>query len=122
MLLDAYSTVYIWIGNKSNSFEKKGALATAQKYIDNIKDERNKDDVQIVEVEAGKESPAFTVHFPEWRKDKAQKWLDENPITVMKGNMLRSLKTKVEEIKEEASKFLDPKTSKFDLDTLKAFP
>jgi hypothetical protein len=71
MLLDAYNTVYIWIGNKSNSFEKKGALSSAQKYIDNIRDERDKEQVQIVEVEAGKESPAFTVHFTEWRKDKA---------------------------------------------------
>jgi hypothetical protein len=41
----------------------------------------------------------------------------------MKGNMLRSLKTKVEEAKEEASKFLDPRTNKFDIDTLKTnFP
>ena len=71
MLLDAYQTVYVWIGNKSNSFEKKGAFTSAQKYIENIRDERDKEEVQIVEVEAGKEPPSFTVHFPEWRKDKA---------------------------------------------------
>jgi hypothetical protein len=33
MLLDTYSTVYVWIGNKSNSFEKKGAFKSAESYI-----------------------------------------------------------------------------------------
>jgi len=67
MLLDAYNTVYVWIGNKSNAFEKKGAFKSATKYVQSIKDERDKDAVNIVEVEAGKEPPAFTVHFPLWR-------------------------------------------------------
>ena len=42
MLLDAYSTIYVWIGNKSNKFEKKGALSSAHKYLDTVKDERDK--------------------------------------------------------------------------------
>jgi hypothetical protein len=71
MLLDAYQTIYVWIGNKSNDFERKGAFKSATKYIESIKDERDKDAVQIVEVEAGKEAPTFTVLFPEWRLDKA---------------------------------------------------
>ena len=71
MILDAYQTVYVWIGNKSNNFEKKGAYKSANQYIEGIKDERDKDNVQIVEVEAGKEPPMFTVHFPEWRLEKA---------------------------------------------------
>lgn len=29
MLLDAYNTVYVWIGNKSNKFEKKAAVSSA---------------------------------------------------------------------------------------------
>jgi hypothetical protein len=87
MLLDAYQTIYVWIGNKSNSFEKKGSLASAQKYIDSIKDERDKENVQIVEVEAGKEAPSFTVHFSDWRLDKAQLWLEEDPFLKMKGTI-----------------------------------
>jgi hypothetical protein len=51
----------VWVGNKSNKFEKKGSLTSAQKYIDTIKDERDKDNVQIIEIEAGKEIPSFTV-------------------------------------------------------------
>ena len=71
MLLDTYSSIWVWIGNKSNKFEKKGALGSAEKYLQSIKDERDKDQVQFIEVEAGKEPPAFTVNFSDWRKDKA---------------------------------------------------
>lgn len=41
-----------------------------------MRDERDKDAVQVIEVEAGKEPPSFTVFFSEWRLEKAQKWLD----------------------------------------------
>lgn len=44
-----------------------------------MRDERDKEAVQIVEIEAGKEPPGFTVHFAEWRLEKAQKWLDADP-------------------------------------------
>jgi len=29
MLLDAYQTVFVWIGNKSNEVEKRGAFKSA---------------------------------------------------------------------------------------------
>jgi hypothetical protein len=75
--------------------------------------------VQIIEVEAGKEPPAFTVHFPEWRLEKAKKWLDEDPIKLMKGKLGMTMLKKVEEVKKEESKYLDPKTNKFDYEVLK---
>ena len=123
MLLDAYSTIYVWIGTRSNDFEKRGAFKSAAKYIESIRDERDKESVSIVEVEAGKEPSSFTVHFPLWRLDKAAKWLEEDPVTQMKGRLLRGITAKVEERKEEASKFLDPATNKFDYEHLKGqFP
>jgi len=61
MLLDAYTTIYVWIGNGSNKFEKNGAFKTATRYINSVRDERDKSSVQIVEVEAGREPPSFTV-------------------------------------------------------------
>lgn len=123
MLLDAYQTIYVWIGNKSNDFEKRGAYKSAQKYIDGVRDERDKSNVQIVELEAGKETTSFTVQFPEWRLEKAQKWLDEDPVKQLKGNLLRGLTKVVEEEKKEQSKWLDPKTNKFDYEQLKGqFP
>ena len=78
-LLDAYQTIYVWIGNQSNRFEKNGAYKTANRYIESVRDERDKENCQIVEIEAGKEPPSFTVFFPEWRLEKAQKWLDAHP-------------------------------------------
>ena len=45
MLLDAYQTVYVWIGNKSNKHEREGAFTSAAKYIASIKDERDKEAV-----------------------------------------------------------------------------
>ncbi len=78
MLLDAYSTIYVWIGNKSNDFEKRGAYKSANKYLESIKDDRDKENVQIVEIEAGKEPPSFTVHFNDWRTDRAAKWLADD--------------------------------------------
>ena len=30
MLLDAYSTIFMWIGNRSNDWEKKGATKAAE--------------------------------------------------------------------------------------------
>lgn len=76
MLLDAYQTIYVWIGNQSNKFEKNGAYKTANRYIESVRDERDKESVQIVEIEAGKEPHAFTGFFSEWRLEKAQKWLE----------------------------------------------
>ena len=118
MLLDAYQTIYVWIGNRSNDFEKRGAYKSASRYLEQIRDERDKENVQIVEVEAGKEPPSFTVHFSDWRLDRAQRWLDADPIKLMKGKILKGVTLKLEEKKEEASKFLDAKTSKFSYEQL----
>ena len=80
MLLDAYSSIYVWIGNGSNKFEKNGAYKTANRYIESILDDRDKSSVQVVEVEAGREPSCFTVFFPEWRAEIAQRWLDDDPV------------------------------------------
>jgi len=45
MLLDAYQTIYVWIGNQSNKFEKNGAYKTANRYIESVRDERDKESV-----------------------------------------------------------------------------
>jgi hypothetical protein len=122
MLLDAYNTIYVWIGNKSNDFEKRGAYKTANKYIESIQDERDKENVQVVEIEAGKEPPTFTINFTAWSQSIAQKWLDADPIKIMKGNMLGGLMKKVEEVKLEESKWQDPKSNKYSHEALKGFP
>lgn len=136
MLLDAYQTIYVWIGNQSNRFEKNGAYKTATRYIGSVRDERDKEAVQVVEIEAGKEPPAFTVNFADWDLDKAAKWLAL--ATPQQEEAKRSEKPKPatgapvqrqptfpkkeavsqDEVKrkeeERQNKYLDPESKKFD--------
>jgi len=77
--LDAYSTVFVWIGNKSNKFERTAAVKRAEKYIAEVKDQRVKEDTLIEEVLAGREPPAFTVQFIQWEPEVAEKWLETDP-------------------------------------------
>ena len=78
-ILDAFSTVFIWIGNKSNKFEQKGVYKRAEKYIAECRDSRDKNNVLIEEVLAGREPPAFTVQFIQWEPEIAAKWLATDP-------------------------------------------
>ena len=78
-ILDAYSTIYTWIGNKSNDFEKRGVVKRAEKFLAELKDNRNKDEVVIEEVFAGREPPGFTVQFLQWEPEVAAKWLETDP-------------------------------------------
>ncbi len=58
-ILDAYSTIYVWIGNGSNKAEKKGVHTRAKKYLEDTNDSRDKTQVMIEEVLAGREPPQF---------------------------------------------------------------
>lgn len=49
-ILDVFSTVYIWIGAKSNKFERYASHKKAQQYIDTIVDGRDKAKCNISEV------------------------------------------------------------------------
>ena len=69
--LDSYDKIYIWIGNRSNDVEKRGALKKAGEYLAAVTDGRDKDEVVITECEAGKEPPDFTVQFIQWEPEVA---------------------------------------------------
>jgi len=43
----------------------------------------------VVEVEAGKEPPNFTTFFPGWKREIALKWLEEDPVKQMRGNIFK---------------------------------
>ena len=118
MLLDAYSTIYMWIGNKSNKFERNGANKTAAKYIESVRDGRNKEEVQTIEVEAGKEPPSFTVHFPHWKQEISNKWLQEDPVRQMMGGLTKKLTLIQAKVQEEESKYEKPSTSTHSLEVL----
>ena len=48
MVLDAYKTVYVWVGLKSNKHEKLNEIKKVESYVDALTDGRNPKDVQIV--------------------------------------------------------------------------
>jgi len=66
MVLDAYRTVYVWVGNNSNKFERKGAHTKVEQYLETLTDGRVAKDIQIVEINPCSEPFLFTCNFPEW--------------------------------------------------------
>ena len=72
MLLDCYSSVFLWIGHNANKDEKKSAVETAQKYVLTSNDGRD-EDTPIMVVKAGAEPNLFSQHFIGWDDDFFQK-------------------------------------------------
>jgi len=64
-LLDTYSEVYVWVGDKSNETEKKMSFQTAIEYVEKADDGRSKD-TPIIKVVAGHEPKLFSCHFLGW--------------------------------------------------------
>jgi hypothetical protein len=48
MVLDAYKTVYIWVGLQSNKHERLNAIKKVESYVQALSDGRDPKDVQIV--------------------------------------------------------------------------
>lgn len=67
MMLDTYSTVYVWIGSQANAKEKAAGNELAQKYVASAAAVDGRDvDTSIVRVSAGSEPAMFTCHFLGW--------------------------------------------------------
>ena len=126
-ILDAYDTLYCWIGCFANKFEKKSVKDRAKKYLAELKDSRNKDEVVIDEVLPGREPVGFMVQFIQWEPEVADAWLAQDP------ELVASKAAAVEEEKKEAAEahaaanpfegFLDPNSNKFTYEVLKSsFP
>jgi len=60
-LLDAFHQMFVWVGSHSNKFEKNAAYNNATKYINALKDGRNKESITIIEVKPAQEPPLFKV-------------------------------------------------------------
>lgn len=115
-LLDCFNTIYIWVGNHSNKFEKKAAYNNAEKYIAALKDGRTKEKVVISEVAPTQEPPMFKIQFPNWSEAYSKKWIvvadpvkglkEEHPTVAVSSDDL-------------FSGHLDPKLHKFTLADLK---
>ena len=92
MLLDAFSTVYVWVGSTSNEKEKDMAMDTATKYVAGAADGRDPD-TPIIRVNAGSEPGMFATHFVGWDPELFSKSKFEDPYEA-KLRMLREEKDK----------------------------
>ena len=124
-ILDAYNTIFTWIGNQSNKFEKTGVVKRAEKYLAECRDARNKNDVIIEEVLAGREPPAFTVQFIQWEPEVAEKWLETDAAVVAERTVEESkVAAAAAAVANDAfAGQLDPASNKFTYEVLKSsFP
>ncbi|BES89474.1 actin Hypothetical protein [Nesidiocoris tenuis] len=65
MILDAFHTIFIWIGLKANKEEKSKAMEFASEYLDTDPCKRSPD-IPVVQIIQGHEPPIFTGFFPSW--------------------------------------------------------
>ena len=123
-VLDSFDKVYIWIGNRSNKFEKAGAYKKAEQYISGVTDGRDKDEVVICEVDAGHEPFDFTAQFIQWEPEVAQQWLDADPMAAMRKEFAQAAAMQAaEEAKDPFEGFLNPKDKTFAYEDIKGkFP
>jgi len=121
MVLDAYKTVYTWVGRHSNKTEMKNAVKKIEAYVGALQDGRSMNDVQIVEVDPCSEPPSFTTHFPEWEEEVAQRWLEPDAFTAaqMKINAEREAYYAEKKAQGTDDNFNDPSLTKHSLDALK---
>lgn len=67
MILDAGSTVFVWVGKGASPAERSNAVDIAQKYVAaGVAAGSHDDNAPIIKVEQGAEPAIFTAQFPGW--------------------------------------------------------
>jgi len=105
MVLDAYKTIYMWVGGRANKFLKNNAPKKIDLFVANLKD-RNPADVQVCQIDPCNEPLLFKSFFPEWEEEISAKWLEPDPYTARqlqiakeREEYLEKFKPKKEEVK-----------------------
>jgi hypothetical protein len=96
MLLDCYSSVFLWVGSAANATEKKDAIKSAQQYVSTSNDGRDPD-TPIMVIKAGRENSLFTQHFLGWDSEMHNK----NKFTDPYASKLADMKASQKEVEEE---------------------
>ncbi|CAI2386415.1 unnamed protein product [Moneuplotes crassus] len=73
MILDAYDTLFIWMGNESNAFEQKKGMELCSFYIEMCVNNGRENELNIEEITEGNESAFFKSFFPDWDDTNFQK-------------------------------------------------
>jgi len=139
MILDTYTEVFVWVGNKSSREEKDTALTTALDFVTKAPDGRSAD-TPIYKVTPGGEPPNFTCHFLGWNPARimaedpyadAMMKLKGGPKTESKsplgspkaeskGAPVKTAPAKAEVVTRESVGYLDWSKNVFTVDQLKA--
>ena len=120
MVLDAYSTMFCWIGRNSNATERNNVVAKVEKYVAALTDGRDPAKVQIVQIEPCSEPQTFIGHFPEWEEEVAEMWLQPDPYAAAMAKIEADKKAFLDaKYGKKEENFADVGTTKFTYEELK---
>ena len=81
MILDCFTSIFVWVGSQAHPEEKARAMEIAQQFASSSHDGRDPD-VPIMRVAAGSEPAMFTSQFVGWDNEFAQKNMFIDPYEV----------------------------------------
>lgn len=98
MVMDAYKTIYIWVGTGAAKRLLTNSRKKVDDYIKSIKDGRNQKDVVPIEINPAEEPMDFKSFFPEWEIEVVDNWFVPDPLTARKLAMQGERKKKNEQM------------------------
>lgn len=123
MVLDTFSTIYMWVGLKSNETERRNVVKKVDAYLANLTDGRSPDLVQLVTIEPGSEPLGFRAYFSEWEDSVVDEWFLPDPYQAKLDAIEAAKKAAYEAKTGTKTEYVDPTAKVYDLKTLQTtFP
>lgn len=123
MVLDTFTTIYMWVGLKSNETERRNVVKKVEAYLANLQDGRSPDSVQLVTVEPGSEPLGFKGFFPEWEDSVVDEWFLPDPYQAKLQAIEASKKAAYQAKTGTKVDYVEPTSKIYDLKTLQTtFP
>lgn len=120
MVLDSFSTIFLWVGLKANEIEKRNVFKKVEKYAASVNDGRNPASIQVVTIEPGNEPFSFKGLFPNWSTEYSKTWFELDPYAARMAE-IEAEKKKFQEsfAQNKNTNFLETNSNVFDYETLK---
>ena len=121
MVLDAYSTIFMWMGPKANKVEIEKSASKCEKYVQSLTDGRVPEKIQLVPIDPGSEPNNFRAFFPEWEDEVTETWFQLDPYAAAMAK-LEAEKAASAQAKwgtQTSKDFSDPTKQKFDIEVLR---
>jgi len=87
MLLDAFHTIFIWLGRDSNKIERQEGMRIAKEYLETSPAERDHDSPVII-IKQGREPPNFTGFFGAWDE---MFWGEPEEVVIENGEVVNQV-------------------------------